>query len=409
MASLRSVWLCSVILVLLWAAVHASNVLDLTKTEDYDNVVGKSTGVLVEFFAPWCGHCQRLAPEYEKLADAYAGKKDKVIIAKVDGDKNRDLANRINLQGFPTIKYFPPYSEVGIDYENERTAEAIAAFLTEKTHVQGNMEPPAEPQVVELTAETFDEVVMDPSLDVLVEFYAPWCGFCKRLAPVYEQVAQVFERDKECVIARIDVNDPANESIKKRFQVTSYPTLNFFPAGSNDKWPRPYLKERTLDDFVTFMNEKCGTFRNIDGTLSALAGRLPALDGLASRFYSAGEAARQMLIDETNKYVEDMRSTVVAPTKLAAAQYYTRVMDRVSRDGPDYVQRESKRLAKLLRKHADGVSTLAAEKVDEITRKSNVLAAFVNAKIGQAAERASSSLRMSPTASSAESTAHDEL
>ncbi|CCV00462.1 unnamed protein product [Malassezia sympodialis ATCC 42132] len=405
---MRGAWLFSVVLVLLLAVVHASNVLDLTETKDFDSVVGKSTGVLVEFFAPWCGHCKRLAPEYEKLADAFAGKKDKVIIAKVDGDKNRDLANRINLQGFPTIKYFPPYSEIGIDYENERTAEALAAFVTEKSRIQGNIEPPSEPQVVELTAETFDEVVMDPKLDVLVEFYAPWCGFCKRLAPLYEQVAQVFERDPECVVARIDVNDPANESIKKRFQVSSYPTLSFFPAGSDDKWPRPYLKERTLEDFVAFMNEKCGTFRNSDGTLTALAGRLPALDGLASRFYKAGDSARALLLDETKKYVEDMRANVVAPAKLAAANYYTRVMDRASRDGPDYVQRESKRLAKLLRKHADGVSTLAAEKVDEITRKSNVLAAFVNEKIGQAAERASSSVFASQTPS-AESAAHDEL
>ncbi|WFD20523.1 protein disulfide-isomerase [Malassezia caprae] len=405
---MRVAWLFSIVLVLLVAIVRASNVLDLTETKDYDSVVGKSTGVLVEFFAPWCGHCKRLAPEYEKLADAFAGKKDKVIIAKVDGDKNRDLANRIGLQGFPTIKYFPPHSETGIDYENERTAEALAAFLTQKTSVQGHIEPPTEPQVVELTAETFDEVVMDPKLNVLVEFYAPWCGFCKRLAPIYEHVAQVFERDPECVVARIDVNDPENESIKTRFQVSSYPTLNFFPAGSDDKWPRPYLKERTLEDFVAFMNEKCGTFRNLDGTLTALAGRLPALDGLASRFYSAGESARALLLDETKKYVENMQANVLAPAKLTAAQYYTRVMERVSRDGTDYVQRESKRLSKLLRKHADGVSTLAAEKVDEITRKSNVLAAFVNEKIGQAAERASSSAFASQTAS-AESAAHDEL
>lgn len=405
---MRAIWFCSVVLALLLALVQASNVVDLTETKDYDSVVGKSTGVLVEFFAPWCGHCQRLGPEYEKLADAFAGKKDKVIIAKVDGDKNRDLANRINLRGFPTIKYFPPYSETGIDYENDRTAEALAAFVTQQSSVQGNIEPPAESQVVELTAKTFDEVVMDPKLDVLVEFYAPWCGFCKRLAPIYEQVAQVFERDPECVVARIDVNDPSNESIKQRFQVSSYPTLTFFPAGSDDKWPRPYLKERTLEDFVSFMNEKCGTFRNSDGSLSALAGRLPALDGLASRFYSAGESARALLFDETKKYVDDMSAKVVAPTKLTAARYYTRVMERVSRDGPDYVQRESKRLAKLLRKHADGISTLAADKVDEITRKSNVLAAFVNAKIGQAAERASSSLLASQTPS-AEKAAHDEL
>ena len=84
-----------------------------------------------------------------------------------------------------------------------------------------------------------------------------------------------------------------------------------------------------------------------------------------------------------------------------------RVMDRVNRDGPDYVKRESDRLNKILKKNADGLTTLTLEKVDDITRKVNVLSAFMNEKIGKAAERASSSAaeeRAKATASS-----HDEL
>jgi protein disulfide isomerase-like 2-2 len=387
------------------AVVQASNVLDLTNTLDFDNKIGQDSGVLVEYFAPWCGHCQRLAPEYEKLADAFAHKKDKVAIAKVDGDANRGLSDRIGLQGFPTIKWYPANSVQGEDYMGERTVQALAKFVTEKSGVRGKLQVPAPPQTVELTAENFDQIVMDPKKDVLVEFYAPWCGHCKRLAPIYEEVAQVFARDSNCVVAKIDADDTENADIKKRFQISGFPTINFFPAGSNDKWPRPYLKERTVDDFVHFLNEKCHTFRNRDGSLTAFAGRLPALDGFASRFYQAAAALRSSILSEATKYMEELRTNDVTGAKTSAAQYYVRVMERIMRDGTEYVKRESGRIGKLLQKHVDGVSRLTGEKLDELQRKANVLSAFLNERIGQAAERASSSL----ASATAASTAHDEL
>ena len=113
---MHATWILSALLVLVAAVVQASNVLDLTDTKAYDAVVGQSIGVMVEFFAPWCGHCKRLAPEYEKLADAFATKKNKVLIAKVDADANRELGERINLKGFPTLMYFPPNSQEGVPY-----------------------------------------------------------------------------------------------------------------------------------------------------------------------------------------------------------------------------------------------------------------------------------------------------
>lgn len=404
---MRVSWLVSVLLVLGAVLVHASNVLDLTETKAFDEVVGKERGVLVEYFAPWCGHCQRLAPEYEKLADAFAAKRDKVVVAKVNGDANRDLAQRIQLRGFPTVMWYPPHTQTGVEYNGGRTAEDLAAFVTDQSRVHSRLQRPEKSSVIEVTAANFDEVVMDPELDVLVDFYAPWCGHCKKLSPVFDHMSHVFERDSHCKFVKIDVDDPANAEIKKRFQITSYPTLSFFPSGSNDKWPRPYLQERNVEGFLKFMNEKCGTFRNEDGSLSTYAGRMPALDGFASRFYHAAAGARAAIVDETTKYIDEMKKNLVSPRKIAAGQYYMRVMERVTRDGPEYVQRESQRLGRLLSKHAEGLSSLTAEKVDELTRKVNVLSAFTNERIGLAAERASSSA--AAAAAQAQETGHTEL
>jgi protein disulfide-isomerase A6 len=63
--------------------------------------------VAVEFYAPWCGHCQRLAPEWKKAATNLKGL---VNIAAVDCDveQNKGLCAMYEIQGFPTIKVFSP-------------------------------------------------------------------------------------------------------------------------------------------------------------------------------------------------------------------------------------------------------------------------------------------------------------
>jgi len=92
-----------------------------------DVVIDNDKDVLLEFYAPWCGHCKALAPKYDELAGMFKAHADKVTIAKVDATLN-DVPDEI--QGFPTIKLFKAGAkDAPVDYTGSRTIEDLAAFV----------------------------------------------------------------------------------------------------------------------------------------------------------------------------------------------------------------------------------------------------------------------------------------
>lgn len=155
----------------------AGAVTDLTP-KNFDSIVLQSQKpALVEFFAPWCGHCKTLAPTYEELATSFAHATDKVTIAKVDADAHRDLARRFGVQGFPTIKWFDGKSEKAEEYASGRDLDSLVGFVSGKTGIRAKGQGMKEPSlVVNLGDRSFGEVVGGGEKDVLVAFTAPWCG-----------------------------------------------------------------------------------------------------------------------------------------------------------------------------------------------------------------------------------------
>ncbi len=88
-------------------------VVDLNPN-NFDNRVKDSDGVwVVEFYAPWCGHCKNLAPEYKKAAKALKGI---VGVGGIDCDQHKSLCGQFGVQGFPTIKIFGANKNSPQDY-----------------------------------------------------------------------------------------------------------------------------------------------------------------------------------------------------------------------------------------------------------------------------------------------------
>lgn len=171
-------------LAILGTASAASNVIDLIP-KNFDDVVLKSgKPALVEFFAPWCGHCKNLAPVYEELATSFAAAGSKLTIAKVDADAEKSLGQRFGVQGFPTLKWFDGKSDKPTDYSGGRDLESLQAFVTEKTGVKPKGVKKAPSHVTMLNDKKFKEEIGGDK-NVLVAFTAPWCGRMALFLPNY--------------------------------------------------------------------------------------------------------------------------------------------------------------------------------------------------------------------------------
>jgi protein disulfide-isomerase A6 len=95
---------------------------------NFEEAIAANDLLLVEFYAPWCGHCKQLAPTWEKVATKLNGK---VKVAKVDATVESATAQKYNVRGYPTIKLFPAGKKTDssvLDYEMERSESALLEF-----------------------------------------------------------------------------------------------------------------------------------------------------------------------------------------------------------------------------------------------------------------------------------------
>jgi len=167
----------------------------------------------------------------------------------------------------PTIRLLDPQeSMLKFIYEGDAKTASVAD-LTKfiRDFKAGNLEPflksedVPEPQTVDgltvMVGKSFDSIVNDPTKDVLVKYYAPWCGHCKSLAPIWADLAKDVEGIDDLVIAKFDAT--ANEV--KGLEIRGYPTLKFYPKG--DKAGMDYNGDRKLEDFQNWLGENSSAYQ----------------------------------------------------------------------------------------------------------------------------------------------------
>merc|ERR1712088_421155 len=404
----------------LGAEVTKDEGVSVLTVENFDEVIEGNEFVLVELYAPWCGHCKALAPEYAKAAGILAEKESKIVLAKLDATEEGAVAEKFEVRGYPTLKFFRngkateygggrtadtivswlekktgrpalavasveeatafvagkdvavigvfadqttdaakaylaaassiddiPFAitssaEVAAEHKIEGeavlllktfddgravlsegiTEEAVASFIAKenkgkmlfvtintdeddhkrileffgiteselptfraiqlgedmakfkpdddkieaenikafvakflagelKQHLMSEEIPEdwdKEPVKV-LVGKNFHEVAMNAEKDVLVEFYAPWCGHCKQLVPIWDKLGEKYADHESIVIAKMDSTANELEEVK----VQGFPTIKLFKKGTNEIVD--YNGDRTVEGFSNFLEE----------------------------------------------------------------------------------------------------------------------------------------------------------
>ncbi|KAF8391611.1 hypothetical protein HHK36_023917 [Tetracentron sinense] len=237
------------------------------------NVLNSNGVVLVEFFAPWCGHCQSLTPTWEKAATVLKGV---ATIAALDADAHKSLAQEYGIRGFPTIKVFLP-GKPPVDYQGARDVKPIAEFALQQIKAllkerldgkaAGGSSEKSEPSAsVELNSRNFDELVLKSKELWIVEFFAP-CFIDKRYpissflgvdtVRIWLLSGKKASKNLKGKVKLGQVDCDTEKSLMSRFNVQGFPTILVF--GADKESPFPYEGARSASAIESFALQQLET------------------------------------------------------------------------------------------------------------------------------------------------------
>jgi len=200
------------------------------------------------------------------FADAAVAHKGKMLFAYSDVSGPVQIQERlaefmgVTKDDLPTLRAILPadMKKFASDVKAaDLTVDNIGAFIDDAVggklspHLKSEEPPtPNDGPVTIVVGKTFEELVRDPSKDVFVKYYAPWCGHCKKLAPIWEELAEGYASEPNLTIAKFD--STANEA--EGVEVRGYPTLIFYPKGN--KAGVNYDGERDLESFRKWLGDQ---------------------------------------------------------------------------------------------------------------------------------------------------------
>ncbi|KAJ4471993.1 protein disulfide isomerase [Lentinula aciculospora] len=213
----------------------------------------------IEHFSPYCGHCRAFASTWEELVEKNKeGSADAtgVKLAQINCAVHGDLCSANNVKGYPQMNLYNN-GELVETFKGARDLERLSEFL--KRHAPNS--PLSTPPLPEISQEVTHDANPNPSGSVLVldssnfqstiqegpafvKFFAPWCGHCKKLAPIWKNVAKNMQ--SKLTVAEVDCE--AHKALCKENNIQGFPTLMYIADGSRTE----YSGGRKLDQLTEF-------------------------------------------------------------------------------------------------------------------------------------------------------------
>jgi len=177
-----------------------------------------------------------------RLAE-YIGVKDKDLPSVRIADTRVDL-KKYNMEGDINEKNILKFID---DWENNKLKPTLKTAEEPKDN-NGD--------VFVVVGKTYEKEVINNDKDVMLLFYAPWCGHCKALHPKYEEVAKKLKaKNPKLLMAKIDATENEVEDIN----ISGFPTVKFYPGDKKNKVPLDYNGDRSVDDIIKFIKTNAHT------------------------------------------------------------------------------------------------------------------------------------------------------
>ena len=207
--------------------------------------------------------------EYRKLMETISDKiggKLKVVQTDIKEGMASRLAEYIGVKesDLPSVRIADTRIDLKkYNMEGEINEKNILKFIEDwennklKPHLKSAEEPKEnKDDVFVVVGKTYEKEVINNDKDVMLLFYAPWCGHCKALHPKYEEVAKKLkEKNPKLLMAKIDATENEVENIN----ISGFPTVKFYPGNKKNKAPIDYNGDRSVNDMIKFIKTNAAT------------------------------------------------------------------------------------------------------------------------------------------------------
>jgi len=214
----------------------------------------KNGYTFVKFYAPWCGHCQEMAPDWNDLANHFfenpiAGVD--LTIAEVDCVDSAMTCIDEGVDGYPSIKLYKD-GNVVTDYFFARSLDRMKRFLSDKLIDMDQIESNT------IGVYTLNDLIFTKFIEksdevpVLVKYYVPWCEHCKAFQEVWDELVIKFLMEESEDIKFAEINCMDNDSLDTCTEegVEGFPAVHLYKQGILED---VFDGDKTIDELANFV------------------------------------------------------------------------------------------------------------------------------------------------------------